>query len=95
MKYYSDVTKRLYDSEKELVEAETKQKEAELAEKRKKEQLAENRKNRAKEVEQLMKDVLAAQKAYKEALYAFNKDFGPYHFTWTGDESILDLFGWF
>lgn len=95
MRYYSDLTRKLYESEKDLVEAENKQKEVELAEKRKKEELAENRKIRAKEVDQLMKDAIAAQKAYKKALAAFNKDFGPFHFTWTGDSSILDLFDWF
>lgn len=95
MKYYSEVLNRIFESEKELVKAETEQKEREAAEKRKKEEAAATRKARAKEVEELMNKAIEAQKEYKKALMAFNKDFGPFHFTWSGEDSILDLFNWF
>lgn len=95
MKFYSEITQRLYDSEADLKKAEKEKQEAELAAKRKKEELAQNRKARAKEVEDAMKEAIEAQKKYKTLLNEFCKEYGAFHYSWNGDESLIDLFNWF
>ena len=95
MKFYSEVTQRLYNSQEELLKAEKEKQEAELAAKRKKEELARNRKTRAKEVEDAMKEAIEARKKYKTLLNEFCKEYGAFHYTWNNDDSLIDLFNWF
>ena len=98
MKYYSDVTKSFYDTEKACLEAEFKVKEeqnrekirrerAEREAKEKQEKLAAERKARAAEVEEARKAMDIARSKYAEVLQAFCKDYGSYHTTLTNEDA--------
>ena len=102
MKYYSEKTKKLYDTVELLNQAEFELKEAENREKirkereaRRKSELADQRKARAAEVEEARKTMVAAQKAYREKLEAFIKDYNSYHYTSTSIDDIPTLFDLF
>ena len=66
MKYYSEILKKTYDSEKDCLKAETEYNEKLEAEEKRKKELTEKRKDRAKEVEDAYKAVQDAQKHYIE-----------------------------
>lgn len=87
MKFYSELTKRLYNTEKELVEAETKVKNAEAekiaAEKAKKEARA----IRAKEVENAIKEAAKAQEKASTLLKNFTNDYGYFHTSYTTEDA--------
>ena len=91
MKYYSEVTKSLYDTEKELHKAEEKliaeRNEREAAEKKK----SAERKARADEVAAAREAAMAAQKKYNELLNAFVKDYGSYHMSVSNIKDVDDL----
>ena len=99
MKYYSEVLKKIFDSEDECAKAEEaqakKEEEAKLAAERK----AKERKERAAEVETAMKEMQNAINHYREVLSKFCKDYGTYHYTFKKNElpdlSLLDLLDWF
>ena len=97
MRYYSEITKNFYDTEKACLEAEFKVKEeqnrqkilkekAEREAKEKQEKLAATRKARAAEVEEAGKAMTAAQSKYREVLEAFVRDYGSWHQTLTGED---------
>lgn len=97
MKYWSEVTKSFYDTEKACLEAEFKVKEeqnrekikrerAEREAKEKQEKLAAARKVRANEVDEARKAMVAAQSKYREVLEAFVRDYGSWHQTLTGED---------
>ena len=98
MKYYSELTKKLYDSEKALIDAENEVKveqiKKEQAEAAAKKQRAED----AKVVEEAFEKMKAARKEYQEAIANFCKKHGAYHKTLTekdlpeADFSLLNLF---
>ena len=93
MKFYSEKTRKYYDTQDECVDAETKFDEAVALEKAKKDELVAARKARASEVEQAYKAVLEAQKKYRDLLKSFCKDYGSFHMTLhTGDNNPFDLF---
>ena len=93
MKYYSENTRKFYDSEQECAQAEIEYNKKLAAEKAKKEELSNARKMRANEVEEAYKAVLEAQKAYREKLNAFVKDYGSFHMTLkTGEDNPFNLF---
>lgn len=79
MKYYSEKTKRMYDTEKDLVTAE---KELEIAE-AEKQKMIEKRKERAEEVE-------AAFEKANELLGKFIEDYGSFHTTIKSGRSLFD-----
>ena len=82
--------------EKELAEKKAAEEKALAEAKAKKEALAAARKERAAEVEEAYKAILAAQKVYREKLDAFVKDYGSFHMTVkTGDGNPFDLFNGF
>lgn len=86
MKYYSEITKKIYDSEKDLKKAEFEiQKQNE-----EKEKLRSQRAERAKEVE-------AAYKKANELLDAFVNDYGSFHMTFadTDKSPFHNLFNMF
>ena len=98
MKYFSEVTRQYYDTEKACLEAEFKAKEAQNLEKIRKERaereakerqekLAAERKTRAAEVEEARKAMIAAQKKYREVLEAFVKDYKTYHLSLNGEDA--------
>lgn len=97
MKYYSEVTKTLFDNEKALKEAENKvlkeREEKELAEKKK----SDERAARAKEVEAAYEAFCEAQKvatekrkAYQKLLEAFLADYKQFHATIRSSGSLID-----
>lgn len=102
MKYYSEILNKVFDTEKachdaELIhkrELEAKAREEEqkrLAEKKKQEERAGD----AKFVEQKREAMVHAQKEYREAIDAFVKKHGSYHFTTDSVEKLPHLFDLF
>lgn len=105
MRYYSDVTKSMYNTEKELVAAEqqVKVEEAKKAraaeeEKARKDKMAAERKARAAEVEEARKAMTIAQKNYQQKLEQFVQTYGTYHLSLNGEDaeaathSLFDIF---
>lgn len=90
MKYYSELTKKLYDTAKELNDAESLHKETLIE---KETQLAEKKK-RADEVTKAYEAIRNAEKEFIKLRNEFVKDYGSFHMTYreTGDKPILDLF---
>lgn len=97
MKYFSEITRQYYDTEKSCLEAEFKVKEeqnrqkilkekAERKAKEKQEKLTAERKARAAEVEEARKAMTTAQTKYREVLEAFCKDYGTYHTSISGED---------
>lgn len=81
MKYYSEVTKKMYDSVKELEKAES-----ELNEK------VNMRKNDALLVEKAYDELMNARKKFDKQLNEFCSKHGPYHKTITPDKEDLSSF---
>lgn len=79
MKYYSDETKQVYETEEELVNAEK-----ELAAKREQEQ----QKSAAREAR--AKEVVDAYNKYAELMKAFVQDYGCFYTKRVTPESIFD-----
>lgn len=81
MKYYSEITRKAYDTEKDCIEAETQvkneQEEKARIEAEKKQQHAQD----AQAVEEMRKVAVATQKHYEEALRAFIKKYGSYYYS--------------
>ena len=99
MKYYSDVTKQVYETERDCLNAEelffeeeaARRKAAEVkkaAEKKKQEERATD----AKVVEQKREAMIRAQKDYYDAIDAFTKKHGSYHFSTNSANEIPHLF---
>lgn len=86
MKYYSELLKKTYDSEKDCLKAEKEYNEKLEAEEKRKKELTENRKARAKEVEEAYKAVCEAQKHYNELRNQFVRDYGSFHMTFSSDD---------
>lgn len=96
MKYYSEVTKLFYQTEKEALMAEQQvrleqEKEAAAAKAR-----AETQAKRQQEIEEAYEKYQAAKQAYLELAKKFSEDYGMCHVklnpgTWFTD--LLDLFG--
>ena len=87
MKYYSEKLNTLFNTEKELITAETKAREEEAkrvaAEKAKKE----TRAKRAKEVEDALKFANEAQAEAIRLLKDFTKDYGYFHMSYSTDDA--------
>lgn len=77
MKYFSEVTKSVYDTEEELIKAE----ESVAKEQEKKEIAKQERAERAKEIEEAIKDAAEAQKKVGELIDEFVAEYGSYHTT--------------
>lgn len=87
MKFYSEVTKKLYDTEKELVNAEAALIKAQADEEEKKKVRA----TRAKEVEDAYKTLIAAQQHYTELKNKFIEDYGSFHMSIKEKTPVSDL----
>ena len=96
MKYYSENLKKLFDTEKDLKEAETKYEVALKA----KDDLKAEKKKRAEEVENAYKKTLEIKKEYAKKLdeaeaefiklkNKFVEDYGSFHMTYSSSEDIL------
>lgn len=94
MKYYSDVTKQFYESEKECLEAEKARKKEQKEKEAKELQLSQERKAAAERVKEKHEAMIAAQKEYRQELSDFCKEYGYYHMTLKGD-TISDWFNSF
>ena len=87
MKFYSEQTKKFYDSEKECAEAEEKY----LTEKTNK---AAARKADAEKVEKAFSELKAARENFNTALSDFCKKYGAYHKTLTEKDGLIDPIDW-
>ena len=85
MKFYSEKLDKLFDSEKELKEAEDALEVKKAAEEAHAKQLAATRKERAAEVD-------AAYKNYMKLLNTFVKDYGSYHVSFRSDDGLFTDF---
>lgn len=103
MKYYSEKLNKVFNTEKECMDAEFKAKEKEnleriakekalREEKEKKEQLAAERKADADKVEAAHKAMVDAQKTYRDVLNSFIEKYGSYHLSLSGADAIPHLF---
>ena len=99
MKFYSEVTKKLYDTEAELNDAESAIKKAECEKKARETKLKNERAARAKVVDAAFEDYLkakeTAKKKYSDAnalLDAFVKDYGTYHISISEKNKRADKF---
>lgn len=81
MKYYSETLDKLFESEKELQQAEKNAIEAEAKKKELEEVKRRERAEDAKEVEIALKNLRKAEDEYHEKLNAFIKKYGYYHYT--------------
>ena len=99
MKFYSEILNKVFDTEKACLDAELTHKQAleakareeeqkKIAEKKKQEERADD----AKFIEELRQEMVEAQKKYREAIDAFVKQHGSYHFTTNSVEKIPYLF---
>ena len=96
MKFYSENLNKLFDSEKELKEAEAEKAAAEAEAKAKKEALTKERKARAEVIEDLLKQRKVLDKKIHEALKDFTKDYGSFHTSYSNAEDLFDSFwDWF
>ena len=93
MKYYSDKTKKLYETVEDLTKAEKAYDEVHAAELKK----AEEKRRRAEEIKAARKVLIDAQNAYSKLMNQFIKDYGSYHETyrdedWNGLKEIINLY---
>lgn len=79
MKYFSDVTKRFYETEQACIDAEVEVQKAQEAAQAERQKKIETRKQRADEVEAARRKYLEARKTYNEVLTQFCRDYGAYH----------------
>ena len=92
MKYYSETLNKVFENEKDCLDAEKEyEAKVEEEEKRKKE-LADSRKVRAKEVEDAYKAIIDAQKHYNNLKNKFVEDFGSFHMTFSTTDDFHSLF---
>ena len=92
MKDYSDVTKKLYDSEKECKEAEELLIKAKAEEEAQKLEKTKARKARAEAIDQSYEKLQEAQKEYSKLVAEFVRDYGSYHKTYSHrDDDSLDF----
>ena len=97
MKYFSELTNKVYDTMDACEEAEKAIIEQKNREKIKKEREVEARKTDATKVEEARKAFVEAQAAYREALHNFCTKYGSYHATYKSDDlpSLFDIFSLF
>lgn len=106
MKYYSEKLNKVFDSEKECLDAEFKAKEeenrqkvlkerAEAEAKAKKEKETAERKAAADRVDAARKAMIEAQSNYRKELENFISKYKTYHFTTTNVKDVPTLFDLF
>lgn len=95
MKYYSEVLRQTFDTEKACVEAEEAHNKAIAEAEAQKKALAEERATRAKEVEEYYKAAVEAKKAYDAKLKDFLKDYKTFHATFKTTDPFFSFFDWF
>lgn len=93
MKYYSEITNRTYNTEKECIEAEQAIIKAREEKKAKEERLSKERAERAKIVDEKRIAYVKALEDYREEVQKFVKDYGSYHMSYNSKSpiSLLDM----
>ena len=86
MKYYSETLNKVFENEKDCLDAEEEYKAKVEEEEKRKKELADSREVRAKEVEDAYKAIIDAQKHYNELLTNFCKEYGSFHCTITDED---------
>mgnify|MGYP000154023713 CR=1 FL=1 len=86
MRYYSDVTKQIYESEKELNQAEFKAAQAKENARKTKEKESAERKKAAAEVQEAYAKARVANAHASKVLADFCDKYGSYHFSVDGSE---------
>ena len=79
MKYFSDITRKFYETEQDCIDAEVEVQKAQEAVQAERQKKIEARKQRADEVEVARRNYLEARKTYNEVLTKFCRDYGAYH----------------
>ena len=98
MRYYSEVTKNFYDTEKACLEAEFKVKEEQNRQKILKEKAERERKEKQEALVAARKAMVKAQNDYRKELESFCKDYGTYHLSLDGQDvkkaapTLFDIF---
>lgn len=92
MKYINEYTGASFDNANDCLAAEREFLVKQENEKNKREQAAAKRKEAAAKVEAARKAMNEAQSTYKKELEAFCKEYGTYHTTLTGIDSVPHLF---
>ena len=92
MRFYSDITKKFYNTVEECEKAETSAIDKAKKKKIEEEKKLSERKARAQEIEDKIQSVAAARKELNELIEKFVKDYGSYHATYAGKGAISDAF---
>lgn len=92
MKFYSELTKKLYDSNEACEKAEADYKQQLDEAEAKKKELAETKAARAKEVTDAYKKAREAQKEYEKLRNSFVQTYGAYHLSFTDPEERVSFF---
>lgn len=93
MKFYSDITKKFYDTVEDCKEAENKAVEAQKKAEAEKKTKEDARATRAKEVEAAYKAAVEAEQKYVELRNAFINDYHSYHMTYSTTKDLVnDIF---
>ena len=92
MKYYSELTKKLYDDAEACAQAEKEHIAAEDAARKKAETEHAEKKALAKEIEDLLKQHDELGKSINERIATFNEKYGPFHYTTCGTKDHVSLF---
>lgn len=92
MRYYGELTKKLYDSVEACEKAETEfKKQIDEAEAKKK-KLAETKAARAKEITEAYQEIRKAQKVYEDLRNQYIRDYGAFHFSFRDPEERFSFF---
>lgn len=75
MKYYSDITKKLYETEDALIEAEVKVEEERIAREKAAEEAKAVKETRTAELDAAFKALVEAEKTYQKIAKAYYKDY--------------------
>ena len=95
MKYFSEKLNKVFESEKECVEAENKFELAKQEKEEKEKRLTQERKERAHEIEAQYKKIMDDRKEYRKMVDDFIRDYGSFHCTFKSNEPVfsdMDLF---
>lgn len=92
MKYYSELTKKIYDDAEACAQAEKEHIAAEDAARKKAETERAEKKALAKEIEDLLKQHDELGKQISERIVTFNEKYGPFHYTIRDSRDHVSLF---
>ena len=89
MKYFSEKLNKVFESEKECVEAENKFELAKQEKEEKEKRLTQERKERAHEIEEQYKKIMDDRKEYRKMVDDFIRDYGSFHCTFKSSEPVF------